>query len=132
MMNDYHDMIYEQLMPKVQYTFTIYKALDKCPLFVDIYLTCLQYTNKGLRKENCQLHHDTLQQCIESELRMDIKRFAHHECKRKRDSLTRKEISKRTTAAASSATEDDQIGTSPAMESLAQCIRDHVRIRDQF
>jgi hypothetical protein len=70
---------------------------------------------------------------------MDIKRFAHHECKRKWDSLTRREISKQTTtttttaaATTSSATEDDQTGTSPAMESLAQCIRDHVRIRDQF
>lgn len=127
MNDDYH---YDQLIPKVQYTFTIHKALDKCPLFVDIYLACLQHTSKGLRKENCQVHHDTLQHCIECALRMDIKRFARHECKKKLDILTKRASSKQTTA--SDASQEDQYHTSSAMDSLAQCIRDHVRIRDQF
>ena len=65
------DQLYSQLIPKLKYTFIIHKSVDKCPMLVDIYFACLQNTPKGSRKSNCKYHHDILQDCLMTELKLE-------------------------------------------------------------
>lgn len=133
--NDGTAPIHDQLIPRVKYTYTIHKSVDRCPMLVDIYFACLQHTAKGTRQTGCKYHHDALQSCLMTELKLDIDQLLTHECHstykqynnhKKQKEVTERKNSSRAASSQTVRTEDDE---DVAIEPLAQCIRSHLQHR---
>ncbi len=135
--NDGTALIHDQLIPRVKYTYTIHKSVDRCPMLVDIYFACLQNTAKGMRQTGCKYHHDALHSCLMTELKLDVDQLLAHEChstykqyynhnRKKKKEVMEQKNSSRTTSSQTVRTEDDE---DVAIEPLAQCIRSHLQHR---